>query len=95
MLALHGILEPVCRKDLLAQRTTAKASAHLQVVGAVIVRVIGLLTEHDSIFDQSLVYATTAAHFPTRRRNPCPLTVLACRPFFGRLVGKQLVRLQV
>ena len=54
-----------------ALRTTALARALLRVVGAVFVRVIGLLPQHHAVFHERLVQATSAAVVPTRGGNPC------------------------
>ena len=69
-LALHGVLQAVGRKHVVALRTAADAGSLLRVVGAVLVGVVGLLADDHAVLHERLVEASTAAVVPTGRRDP-------------------------
>ena len=70
MLPLHGVFQPVGGKHLLAQGTPAQAPALLDVIGAVLMRVVRFLANDDPVLDEGFVQAAPAAHFPASHRFP-------------------------
>ena len=68
--ALHGVLQTIGGKHVVALCAAAHASALLRIVGAVFMRVVGFLANDHAIFDQRLVQATASAVVPACSRDP-------------------------
>ena len=90
-LALQGILDAVGPERHLPDSTPAQATALLGELLAVLVGVIGLLTQDDAVFHERLVQAAAAARLHAGDRRPHPRLLLRLRWLiagFGHLLHR-------
>ncbi len=69
-LALHGVFQTICGKHLVALRTATNARTLLRIFWTILMRIVGFLTNNNTIPDKHLIQATASAIVPASRSLP-------------------------